>query len=100
MATFSPVNQGDTILLTLSFANGNVVMEGTDQNTGAQAQKTYSAVGATSFIGNLSATANSNGFFTGLMTEWYHSSPYYGDEQKVTYIDERAGYYLRLAVGG
>ena len=91
MATFSPVNPGDTVLLTLSFANGNVVMEDTDQTTGAQAQKIYSAMGATSFIGNPSATANSNGFFTGLMTEWYHSNPYYGDEQKVTYIENGPG---------
>ena len=91
MAAISPVNPGDTILLTLSFSNGSVVMQGSDQNTGAQTQKTYSAAGATSFTGSSSAPGNSHGFFTGLMTEWYHSNPYYGDEQKVTYTANGSG---------
>ena len=91
MATFSPVNPGDTVLLSLSFSNGNVVMQGTDQTTGAQTQKTYPALGATSFTGSPSAIANSNGFFTGLMTEWWHTTAYYGDEQKVTYNSTGSG---------
>ena len=91
MAVFSPVNQGDTILLSLTFANGSVVMQGTDQNTGSHAQETYPAQGATSFIGSPSAVANSNGFFTGLMTEWYHTAPYYGDEQKEIYTTTGSG---------
>jgi hypothetical protein len=91
MATFSPVNPGDTVLLSLSFSNGSVVMQGTDQNTGAQSQKTYSSLGATTFVGNPAALSNSNGFFTGLMTEWYHTAPYYGDEQKVTYTANGSG---------
>lgn len=62
-----------------------------DQTTGAQADESYSAEGATSFIGTPSETANSQGFFTGLMTEWYHSDPYYGNEQKVVYtVDNSA----------
>ncbi len=85
MAAFSPVNPGDTVMLSLTFANGNVVMQGTDQTTGAQVQKTYPAMGATTFIGSPSAVANSNGFFTGLMTEWWHTAAYFGDEQKVIY---------------
>jgi hypothetical protein len=92
MTTFSPVNPGDTVLLSLTFSNGSVVMQGTDQNTGAQSQKTYSAPGATTFVGNPTASlSNSNGFFTGLMTEWYHTAPYYGDEQKVTYTANGSG---------
>jgi hypothetical protein len=81
-----PVNQGDTVLLNLYFtANGKVEMLASDQNTGAQASETYSAQGATYFVGTPSATADAPGFFTGLMTEWWHTDPYYGDEQKVTY---------------
>jgi len=91
MATFSPVNPGDTVLLSLNFSNGSVVMQGTDQNTGAQSQKTYSALGATTFVGSPAALSNSKGFFTGLMTEWYHTAPYYGDEQKVTYTANGSG---------
>jgi hypothetical protein len=81
-----PVNQGDSVALNLYFTNsGQVVMLAKDQNTGAYASETYSAEGATFFEGSPYSTANSNGFFTGLMTEWYHSSPYYSNEQKVTY---------------
>jgi len=39
----------------LKFSNGNVIMQGTDQNTGAQAQETFTASGATAFSGNTSA---------------------------------------------
>jgi Divergent InlB B-repeat domain len=91
MATFSPVNPGDTILLSLSFSNGSVVMQGTDQTSGAHTQETYTAAGATTFVGNASSLSNSQGFFTGLMTEWYHTNPYYGDEQKVTYNTTGSG---------
>jgi hypothetical protein len=80
------VRQGDVILLNLYFSNSSqVVMLAEDRATDAQAFETYSAKGATSFVGTPSATANSKGFFTGLMTEWYHSKPYYGNEQKVVY---------------
>ena len=91
MATFSPVNPGDTILLSLSFSNGIVVMQGTDQTSGAHTQETYTSAGATTFVGNASSLSNSQGFFTGLMTEWYHTNPYYGDEQKVTYNTTGSG---------
>jgi hypothetical protein len=80
------VNQGDTVLLSLYFSsNGQVEMLALDQNTEAQAGETYSAKGATYFVGTLLTPANSQGFFTGLMTEWYHTDQYYGNEQKVVY---------------
>jgi hypothetical protein len=87
IATFSPVNNGDLVTLSLSFSNGNVTMLGSDQNTGAHAQETYIAAGATTFVGNPSSVASKAGFWTGLMTEWYHTAPYYGDEQNITYYD-------------
>jgi hypothetical protein len=81
-----PVNQGDTVLLNLYFtATGQVEMLASDQNTGAQAHETYSAQAATYFTGTPNATSNSEGFFSGLMTEWWHDDPYYGDEQNVVY---------------
>ncbi len=79
------VNTGDPVALSLSFSNGNVTMLSEDLNTGAEASASYSAEGATSFLGLPSSTANLNGYFTGLMTEWYHPNAYYGSEQKVTY---------------
>lgn len=80
-----PVNEGDVVALNLYFtSSGQVVFLAKDYNTGAYASETYSAEGATYFTG-LDQTANSYGFFTGLMTEWYHPSAYYGGEQEVTY---------------
>ena len=88
LTSFSgPVNAGDSMLLNLYFSGGNVVMYAYDWNTRASAWETYSAEGATVFQGSPSSTSNSNGFFTGLMTEWYHTSPYYGDEGRVTFTD-------------
>jgi len=81
-----PVHSGDTVLLNLYFSNqSGVVLLARDYNTGASASETYSAEGATYFSGNPSSTTNSNGFFTGLMTEWYHSSAFYGNILPVTY---------------
>ncbi len=40
---------------------------------------------AAEFVGDTSSTSNSNGFFTGLMTEWYHTTAWYGPGNLVTY---------------
>ena len=86
LSSFSgPVNSGDSILLSLYFDSGNVIMSAKDWNTSATASQTYSAISATSFIGLPNSPSNSNGFFTGLMTEWYHVDPYFGDVTPVTY---------------
>ncbi|MGI0090444.1 MAG: InlB B-repeat-containing protein [Nitrososphaerales archaeon] len=79
------VNSGDKVLLSLYFStNGNVTMYARDWNTGASEQESYFAEGASYFEGLASSPA-SNGFFTGLMTEQYHSSPYFGSEQEAIY---------------
>jgi hypothetical protein len=86
LAFSGPVDQGDNVALNLYFTNSShVVFLVKDYNTGAYASETYSAEGATYFVGLPKDTANSNGFFTGLMTEWYRPTPYYGSEQEVTY---------------
>ncbi len=85
LSSFSgPVNNGDTITLTLYFSNGNVILQATDLNTSSYASFSYSAEGATEFVGNPTSTST-NGFFTGLMTEWYHTFPWYGSGSLVTY---------------
>ena len=75
-----PVNDGDVILLSLEFSNGNVVMFGKDWNTSSIAQLTYSSIGGSYFKGLVRATNDAHGFFTGLMTEWWHVNPFYGNE--------------------
>jgi hypothetical protein len=79
------VNQGDDVLLSLFFASGNVTMYAYDWNTRSTAKEAFPSAGATQFAGTPNQYANSNGFFTGLMTEQYHSRPYYGGEQRVSY---------------
>jgi len=88
-----PVNAGDTVLLDLylSPALGDVVMYVYDWNTGAYAIETYSGAGAAYFVGLPISVANSNGFFTGIMTEWYHVFPYFGNEGNVTYSESGFG---------
>jgi hypothetical protein len=88
VAAFSgPVNAGNLILLDLYFSNSSqsVVMLAEDTDTGAVASESYSNMGSTYFMGLPGSVANSEGFFTGLMTEWYHGAPYYANEAGVTY---------------
>ncbi len=84
-----PVNAGDVILLDLYFSSTgqNVVMLAEDTNTGAVATVTYSKMGATYFVGLPDSVADQNGYFTGLMTEWYHGVPYYANEAEVIYFN-------------
>ena len=82
-----PVNQGDTVLLNLYFSSGQVIMYSKDWNTGATSFQSFSAESATTFKGITGQSSDSNGFFTGLMTEEYHVSAYYGSETQVTYSD-------------
>jgi hypothetical protein len=86
------VNPNDTVELSLSFNRGAVVASAWDLNTKASASANYPAHGATSFVGSQAQQSPSafsyetQGYFTGLMTEWYHASPNYtGPEQEVTY---------------
>ena len=83
-----PVNSGDKVLLVLSFYEDVVVMYAEDWNTSAYAMQVFSAEGAEYFEGSPYEPANYNGFFTGLMTEWYHPQPYYGDQCKATYSND------------
>ena len=80
-----PVSPGDKVLLSLSFVDGNVSMYAYDWNTKAHANYTYYAFDATEFVGDPTGIANRNGVFTGLMTEWYHVLPFYGDIKPVAY---------------
>jgi hypothetical protein len=89
LASFSKVvNSGDTILLSLTFSGTTVLMSAQDWQTGATAKTSYGSVGSTSFVGSPSGPSNAQGFFTGLMTEWYHLASYSGNEGKVVYSNQ------------
>lgn len=81
------VNQGDNVLLNLYFNSGAVIMQAHDYNTGASASESYSARGASFFAGDTLGNADVNGFFTGLMTEWYHPQEYLSNEKEVVYME-------------
>jgi hypothetical protein len=85
------VNPGDTVLLNLYFANSSVIMSARDVNTGASASESYSAFGGVCFVGTPASPSNSNGYFTGLMTEWYHGAPFFANGKQVTYTDPLYG---------
>jgi hypothetical protein len=80
-----PVNEGDLVLLNLYFKNNTVILLVKDWNTGATGSLTLPAYGATEFVGSPNYTANNNGFFTGLMTEWYGTNSNFPAQQQVTY---------------
>jgi hypothetical protein len=88
----APVNSNDNVYLALSFSGGNVTMTGHDWNNKANAAISYSAEGATYFAGSQSDVADSNGFFTGLLTEQYHASAYYGNMKEVVYSESGTTY--------
>ncbi|MGA2665740.1 MAG: hypothetical protein ABSF83_12445 [Nitrososphaerales archaeon] len=79
------VNPGDLVTLNLYFGSGQVVMLAKDTSTGASASVTYGAFGGTYFAGSTGSPANSNGFFTGLMDEWYHGQPFYQNGRQVVF---------------
>jgi hypothetical protein len=78
------VNAGDIVLLSLSFSSGSVMMRGMDWQTGAASSHSVRAVGSR-FVGLPYNLSSPPGFFTGLMTEQYHSTPYYGSSVPVSY---------------
>jgi hypothetical protein len=80
------VNPGDTVLLSLYFSGRSVIMLARDWNTGSRASESFSSERAVSFTG-LTGNFEQNGFFTGLMTEWYHSTAYNSTEEEVAYSD-------------
>jgi predicted RNA-binding Zn-ribbon protein involved in translation (DUF1610 family) len=79
------VNSNDTVQLSLGFSGGNVTMKTRDWNTNSTASASFTAEGGTYFVGLLNQVSDTNGFFTGLMTEQYYASPFTGSGQPVTY---------------
>lgn len=86
-----PIQSGDKVLLSLKMANGTVIMLVKDWNTNATAQIRFSSYNVEEFQGTL--YAQNAGRSSGLMTEWYHNSPYYYDNGKPSYYKEEKVVY-------
>ena len=67
----------DAIQLALRIQFGQVFLSMTDERTCAVEVATYPADGARSFVGSPTVT-NPSGFFSGLLTEWWHTRFYEG----------------------
>jgi len=80
------INSGDIVALKLYISGGVVFMSADDLNTSAFAAQNYNASGSATFIG-LSGARNSLGYFTGIMTEQFHSAAYFGPYSQVTYTE-------------
>jgi hypothetical protein len=92
-----PVNRDDLVLLSLNFtaSGNNVTMSAYDWNNTSSATQSYYACFdfygcGTYFVGTPSTSLN--GYFTGLMTEQYYSTPYTGPGQPVVYSDSDFNY--------
>lgn len=80
------ISPGDTVLLSLDIANnGNVTMSAYDWNDVSSAVQSFYGYSANFFVGT--PGVSQSGFFTGLMTEQYYSTPYLGAGQPVIYSD-------------
>lgn len=79
------VKPGDTVGVSIKLFGGNVVLEAMDFNSGCSANLSYSSEGATSFVGSTYLNANSNGFFTGLMTQWHSPTVQFFAQNVVNY---------------
>lgn len=80
-----PIDPGNKVGLSLAFVGDTVLMQALDYETGAIASTAFQSYGADIFLGLPNAISNSEGFFTGLMTEQYHATVYNGSETKVTF---------------
>lgn len=81
------IRSGDSVLLSLTFSGSSVQMRARDWNTGAIARESFSSNGSTEFVGQAYGPGNVHGFFTGLMTEWYHTAAYSGNQEEVSYTE-------------
>ncbi len=83
---YGNVNPGDNVKLGLyiNTTTNKVTMSLYDWTTGAYYTTSYPSFGATEFVANPSSTGT-NGFFTGLMTEWYNTAPTFGNQLEVLY---------------
>ncbi|WP_231961112.1 hypothetical protein [Saccharolobus sp. A20] len=85
------VQGGDEIMLEMYFLSGNMVLCAYDTVTHSKAIALVPANGS-QIVTSLNLV--NHGYFTGLMTEWYHLRPYYGSEEGVIYkLPSFSGYF-------
>ena len=71
--SFKTLQSGDTVTLSLTIVNDQVMMQAKDLQTGETIAKSYPAFGSTYF----SSTNPQSDYTTGVLTEWPHVVPYF-----------------------
>ena len=83
------IRNEDEVVLSMKFSSDSsdnkVIMSAYDKETGSSRSISYWSFGADSFLG-VDNVSNKLGFWTGIMTEWWHPDWYNGTELPVTYL--------------
>ncbi|HZW56752.1 MAG TPA: hypothetical protein VFF30_10735 [Nitrososphaerales archaeon] len=77
------INNADVVAISLNFSGGNVTMAAYDWNSGVRASASYSAYGASTFLGG--NQTNVTIASTGVMTEWHQVCANFVGAKNVTY---------------
>jgi hypothetical protein len=98
------VNSGDVIELNLTLGGGSVATFARDLNTSATGSMSYPDQG-TFFVGLAQQESSprfsfaTQGYFTGLMTEWYHVDPGGNTPQQAVVYSETLGNITAASLG-
>jgi hypothetical protein len=91
------VNSGDTVELSLSLSGDQVIASARDLNTSATGSTSFPAHRGSEFVGSQAQQSRARfsfatqGYFTGLMIEWYHvEANFDGDLQQKVIFSESA----------
>jgi hypothetical protein len=80
------VNEGDSVVLSMSPVSAGVTLTAVDQSTHASASETYAISGVQGF--GAGTAPQDVGYFTGLMTECYRNVPVGGSLNAATFGDQ------------
>ncbi len=81
LANLTNARNGDLILLSLTFARGNVSMSAYDWNSTSKFNASFDAFGATTLVGG----PPSSPFPSNVEVEWYHVQTFFCSNVKVTF---------------
>ena len=92
------VASGDSVTLAMSLKGGCASLSVADASSHLNLWENYSLEDSSRFVPGLT-TPNGNGYFSGLMTEWWHVHPYYGPTGNGMYtLPNRSGNFVGLGI--
>jgi hypothetical protein len=92
------VGSGDLVTLTMSLSGGCASLTLSDAKTHMALIENYNLEDSTRFV-SYPVPGASVGYFSGLMTEWWHVNPYYGPTSHGVYsLPQRSGSFVGLGI--